>query len=350
MSIRTTPLGFVSGDIEVHSHCMFIYSKKDASFVRSIVDFLVAGVGAGEMCACVLDESVIGLVKDRLEQRGIAIEPGKGRIRLYAPEGLILNEGTFDSRGIVEQWSKEFVPLLNSCTGVRTFCDTVPFYRNRVLRLKLLEFESLINLSNPSTITLCGYDSGAAGRSLLAQARNVHPFVANSRSIRRNPAFMSTARFLSGFYRFRRVSKEYVASIGEADVVCRDLEETASRTPMTMPDIRDFCTAIGGLFAHMVEKGDRTLSCKTEKPHLHVTFVMETDKMIVTIRGHACTGVAPSPGLHEHVQSSMPLTSGLVDELMVESWKGDLVATIVKKYRPASIIEDYSPLEGIDAV
>lgn len=350
MSTRTTPLGFVSGDIEVHCHCIYIYSKRDTSYIRSIADFLIAGVNAGEISICILDDPARELLENHLRQRGMDSQLGDGQIKLLVSDGLLFDQGMFTSQAMVDYWSRELLPCLRKYAGVRTFCDTTPFLQSRLLRLKLLEFEALTNLTCPSTITLCGYDSSAAGRSFLAQSRSVHPFVANSRSIKRNAAFVSTARFLSGFYRFRRVSKEYAASPGETDAIGRELEEMAARTPLTMPDIRDFRSVVEGVFAHIVDKGEHIPGSAGEKPHLHVTFVAESDKMIVTVRDHALSRVNPRPSLQEHVHHSEFWMSGLVDDLRAEIWKGDLVVTIVKRYRQARIIENCPPLEDLDKI
>jgi hypothetical protein len=342
MNIRVTPLGFVSGDIEVHSHCMFVYSKRDESFVRSVADFLMAGLNAGEISACIIDDPVRSLLNDLLTQWGVDTQSPEGQIRLCGSQGLLFRHGVFDSQFLVDHWTRELLPCLDKWAGVRVFCDTAPFCRNRLSRLKLLEWEALINLNCPVTISLCGYQAGAAGRSLLAQAKSVHPFIANSRSIRRNPAFMSTARFLSGFYRFRRVSKEYAARAEEERAVRHDLEEVAARTPLTMSQIRELSIAVGGIFTHMVEKGGGKCSCKCES-HMHVTLAAESDKLIVTIRDHAL-GVTPvGSSLHEHASGSASLSEGLVDDLIVDSWKGEAVATVIKRYHAPCTIECEPP-------
>lgn len=336
MKARTTPLGFLSGDIEVHSHCMYTYTKKDETFLHNVVDFLTAGLAAREVGICVFDGPIRDEVKRRIVERraNSDLQYEDEQLIMCTPSDVYLRDGMLDPPTLVNHWQSVVEPVARRMNGVRVFSDTEPMFFSRTVRLKLLENEALINLSNPMTVWICGYRADLAGRSYLAQARNVHPYIANSRSIRRNPTYLSTTRFLSGFYRFRRVSKEYPATTGMANEVGRDLVYVAGRTPLTMREIEDLRVAVVGSFVHMVEQG----ASVCDRSHLHITFTTESDKVLITLRDHTLGLLFARSEDNEHVYNSRYCDQGLVDEISMESWKMDLVATIVKRYQPPCFI------------
>lgn len=340
MNTRTTPLGFLLGNIEVHSHCMYNYTKKDETFIRNVVDFLSAGLSIGEAAVCVLDGPAHAEVVRRIAERrdsGV-LRCEDDQLIICHPSDVYLRDGLLDPPALLNHWRTVVQPIARRMNGARVYSDTVPMLFSRLSRLKLLENESLINIESPMTVSLCGYQSDVAGRSYLAQARNAHPYLANSRSIRRNPAYLATPRFLSGLYRFRRVSKEYPASPCAVDAVRRDLVEVAGRTPLTMREIEAVKAAITGILSRMLEHGAQQSTCGCDRAHLRITFTAESDKILVTIRDHT-PGLTSPLEAEEHSWSNQFVADGLLDELMVESWKGDLVITAVKRYRTPYYID-----------
>jgi hypothetical protein len=204
----------------------------------------------------------------------------------------------------------------------------------RIERLKFLEYEALVNLGCPMTIVMCGYQSGATGRNWLLQARSTHPFIANSRSIRRNPTYVETSRFLSGLYKFRRVSREYPAIPGQEEAAHRDVEDVAARTPLSMTEIEELKFVVGALLSHMIQHGRPVPG--GGQPHFHVTLAAESDKLLMTIRTHgfAHQGEYTEPAdLRKHLQSYRSMSDGAMDGLSVESWRGKAVVTVTRAYR-----------------
>jgi anti-sigma regulatory factor (Ser/Thr protein kinase) len=336
MSKQTTPLGFLAGDIDLHSHCMYVYTKRDEIFTRNVAEFLAAGLRVGELCVAVLGASARKKVRDQLGEPGLepAPESETAQLVLCDPTDVYTRNGMLDTDKIADFWRRQLDLARGRWNGVRAFGDPGLVPWNRIERLKFLEYEALVNLACPMTIVMCGYQAGATARSWLLQARSVHPFIANSRSIRRNPTYVETPRFLSGLYKFRRVSREYPAIPGQEEAAHRDVEEVAARTPLSMTEIGELKLVVGALLSHMVQHG-RPASGGSQ-PHFHVTFTAEADQFLVTIRSHYLhfrDGCQEVPDIRRHVEASWHATDKLIDELKVESWRGEAAVTLAKRYR-----------------
>ena len=337
MSKQTTPLGFLAGDIDLHSHCMYVYTKRDEIFTRNVAEFLAAGLRVGEMCVGVLDAAARKKVRNQLGELGLepAPESGTAQLVLCDPTDVYTRDGMLDTDKIADFWRRQLDLACGRWNGVRVFGDPRLMPCRRIERLKFLEYEALVNLGCPMTIVMCGYQSGSTGRSWLLQARSTHPFIANSRSIRRNPTYVETSRFLSGLYKFRRVSREYAATPGQEDAAHRDVEEVAARTPLSMTEIEELKFVVGTLMSHRVQHGRPVPG--GSQPHFHVTFTAEPDKFLVTIRSHYLhfgDGYQEAPDIRRHVEAVRHAEEKLIDERRVESWRGEAAMTVVKRYRP----------------
>lgn len=335
MSIRTTPLGFLPGDIDLRSHCMFIYPERDENFVRSIVGYLSAGMNAGELCICAVNGGVREQIKERMVQLGAdpVSEPESGQLCVLDAADVYTPHGIMDAAFTMRFWQNSTEIAGRKWKGLRVFGDSSPTLQGSVSRLKLLEYEALVNVNFPMSIALCGYRSSTLTRSFLLQAKSVHPFIANRRSIRRNNSFVETRRFLNGLYRFRRATRQYAAVPRQARVVREDLEEIAARTPLTMLQIEEMKVAVTEAFANAVEHGCHGL--ESDSAHVHVVFMPQPDRFTVTVRDHG-------PGF-EFVHSDLPdsdqvrqrglyLIRCLTDDVQVERRNGDTIVTVVKKY------------------
>lgn len=80
--------------------------------------------------------------------------------------------------------------------GARLFVSTGPLIDSRIGRFKYLEIEALTNTRMTSNLMVCAYDMTLGGRSFRNQAADCHVFIANNRSIRRNPDFMHPSEAL----------------------------------------------------------------------------------------------------------------------------------------------------------
>ena len=331
MSVRTTPLGFLPGDIDLHSHCIFLYSKKDKAFVESVTAFLAAGVNAGEMCVCAVNGSVREEIREHMARLGIPSSSESGQLLILDAADVYLRGSSLDTEGAVRFWRDKFEVAGSKWNGLRAFGDAGPVRWSRAARLKILEYEALLNIDYSTNIGLCGYQSSVASRSFLLQAKSVHPFVANVRSIRRNQAFLTAPKFFAGFYRFRRSSRVYPGALSQIQATQEDFEEIAARTPLTILEIDDVKAAIGAAFAALIEHCSYGDSAGLS--HVHVVFVSDVDGFTILLRCHRRPASYPEvPGLDQLRQRIVHLTPCPMDELHVESRNLDTVVTMVRRY------------------
>lgn len=329
MKSPTTPLGFLPGDIDRGAHCIFVYNKKDDGFVQNVVDFLSAGIKAGELCVCAVHGPIKEKINERMVQSGADASLKRGQVSILDSSEVYLHDGTFDTSSTISFWQRKLALARHRWKGLRIFGDVIDMFSNRATRLKYVEYEALMNLDFQADIALCGYQSNAITRSLLLQAKSVHPFIANNRSIRKNAAFLNTAKFLAGFYKFRRVSKEYMHPCHK-DVVHEDFEAIAARTPLTMPEIEGMKAGIGEVFTNISKR----INYGSDSPHVHITFAPESDKFLVILWYHVPNAViAADPVGHDQLDhNDFQLAHHLMDKVHVERLNGDMAVTMVKKY------------------
>jgi len=332
--MHTTPLGFLPGNIDVRSHCIFLYPQKDEAFVKSVVSYLVAGIDAGELCVCAIRGPVREKVRERMAQLGVPSgpEPGSGQLLIVDSADVYLRGESLDTRGAVRFWGDKLEAARSKWNGLRAFGDTCEARWGRAARLKILEYEALLNVGYSANIGLCGYQSDAAPRSFLLQAKSVHPFIANARSIRRNQTFLTTPKFFAGFYRFRRSSKVYLETASHIRAALQDFEEIAARTPLTMLEIDDIKAAIGTVFGTLIGCcGDRAGSS-----HAHVVFTSDVDGFTILLKCHgsaAESALRPDvPAADQLGQQIVHLTPYPMDEVRVEARDTDAVVTMVRRY------------------
>ena len=333
MSRRTTPIGFLPGDIDLSSHCMFSYPKKDDAFIRNIADFIYAGMNTGELCICAVQGDAQERIRQRMAQIGVDLDSKPEQLSIVKASDFYTPGGKIDISSSMHFWQQKLEVAKSRWKGMRIYGDVSEVLSSRTMRLKLMEYEALINLKFPMIIALCGYQTSTITRSLLLQARSVHPFIANSKSIRRNTAFLSTSKFLAGFYRFRRASKQYNASPREVHAVQEDFEELAARTPLTMSEIDEVKTVIGDVFADAVEQltGDNNPDCS----HIHVTYAPESSQFLIILWYHKMKDAAdqPEPSSSDQLEDDeINTTHQLMDEMRVHQMNSDRVITMAKRY------------------
>jgi hypothetical protein len=326
MAQRNTPLGFLAGSIALGSHCIYTYPEKDEAFALNLAQFLSAGLQVGEVCVCLADDDTCETLKDRLAGAG-ADKVAEDALIIRCAHEVYSPHGMWDADALCCFLGDTLADAARRGTQVRSFSDfgSVPW--GRTARFKLLEFEAAMNLSCPMSIAMCGYHSASVSRNWLAQVRNAHPFIANDRSIRRNPSYAGPDRFLSGLHSYRRVSKEYPALPGADQALQADFEEVAARTPLSMSEIEALKMSLGELLAHLAVYG-RPAS-ETASPHIHIVFAPESDRFLITIRRHGFAGPAD---LRKHVESYRGMTDSVLDSLEVESWRGEPIVTMTKRY------------------
>ena len=334
MSTRTTPLGFLPGDIDVRSHCIFVYQDKDDVFLGGIARYLNAGLHAGEMCVCALPGSSDGLYR-RLQELGADPDSAtsSGQLSLLEPASVYLHDGTFDWTGTMRFWGEKMAIAESSWNGIRVYGDLEILMHSRIMRLKLLEYESIVNRAFSFNIALCGYQSSVTSRTLLTQAKSVHPIIATPRSIQANHRYLDTNRFLSSFYKFRRVSRVYPASGQYAQAARRDLEEVAARTPLTMTEIEEMKIALSEAFANALEHGCRTLS--SDKAHIHVRLSPHPTEFVIEVRDHGSGFTLPDehlPGPDEVRSRGFHLMRGFMDYVGLERRRGDTIIVMRREY------------------
>jgi anti-sigma regulatory factor (Ser/Thr protein kinase) len=313
---------------------MFVYPRKDESFVEAVSKFCLAGVDNEERCVCCVDSPVRERIIERMAQLGASPETefGSGPMAVYGSSDVYMHGGIFDLVSVIRFWRENLEIARSKWNGLRIFGDVESVIMSRSGRLKLLEYEALANLDFPASIALCGYQSSlTATRSFLLQVRSVHPFIANSSSIKRNNTFLSTGRFLAGFYRFRRVCRSYPATFQNASAMRQDLEEVAVRTRLTLPQIEELRGAASEAFVNAVEHG-----CGNDaSAKVSVAFVPDFDRFLVIVRDRGVGFRPGDPATADEGRTrrrGMRLIRAFADEVRVERRGGQTIVTIAKKY------------------
>ena len=330
MEERRTPIGFLAGDIGENSHCVYTYLRRDERLVKSIALFLQSGLRAGETSVCLADDDMCLAVVSHLD--GLGISDGtpslivRGHARPAGDKGI-------RHVGHLTGFVREHVRTCRTGQATRIFADFGDIYCARNARFKLLEYEAEISLHCPLTVMMCGYQICPSARTRLTQIRRAHPYLANDESIRRNPYYVEPSRLLASLHKYRRVSRKYPALEGQTGALQEDIEETAARTPLSVADITCLQEAAGQVFTHLVDKC-RPAS-ETALPHFHVIFAPDPERFLITLRMHDVvhdTAYAGAPDLRTHARSWSCFAGGGLDDVDVESWRGEVVITLVKRY------------------
>ena len=334
---RSTPLGFLPGDADIGTHCMFVYPKRDEVYLDRLAGYLKAGLDSGEMCVCVLPQVPESLF-DRMRAIGADAAPAieTGQLSVHDSREVYLNWGTFDMGRVLDFWKANIEKANTRWNGIRIFGEPDGTALNRTLRLKLLEYESNVNLSfSKISIALCGYQSSTTPRTLLVQMNHVHPFVASIRSMQRNHQYIEPRRFLSTFYRFQRISRIYPALPMKANECRRHFEEIAARTPMTMVEMESMKLAVGEAFANALEHGCSDLPAHLR--HIHVGFLPQPTEFIVEVRDHGNGFIPPSddepaPDPEQPRCRGLHLMRNLVHGVDIDRRRDDTVVTLRLEY------------------
>lgn len=334
-SEQRTPLGFVSGDVEIGAHIMYTYPSRDETFIRNITDFILAGVNAGEMVGCTLDGALLEEIVSCLDKAGVCTDQSdpETMVLLSDVSEIFMRDGLFCTESTTDLGRKMLGIARTRGKKLRILNDLSIVCSSRVNRAKLLEYEALWQVSPLFTIALSAYERSAVMRSFLVEVRRMHSLVATNKGIRHNLSYMEPQRFLSGFYRYRRVTKEYPAVPAADWSVIHDFEEIASRTPLTAVEISSFCTALELLLAHSTGGLEyHGIPAPVLGRQFYVNFNTESDKMIVAVRYHAPGIQNAQPEYQKFIESGRILSEGLADDLRIEFWADLVTVTMVKVY------------------
>jgi len=323
MNTRYTPIGFLPGDVELRTHCMFTYGRKDDTFVRSVVEFLAAGVNARELCVCVLDGPTRERVRDRMTQLGVDSDPHgwSSQLVILGMSDIYLPNGLFDTRHALNFWREMLDVASKRWNGLRAFVDAGAIHLDRPARLKLLEYEAILNVNFSANIAMCAFQTDNTPRSLFLSAKKLHPYIANSRSLRKNHNYIPSDRFFASFYRYSCVPRVYSWTSSQLPVIQEDLENIAVRTPLNTNDIRDLKESVAVVFRELA--GCRH---KTNSSRLHVTFDSKPGRFSVVFRCFSSV-----PDLSE-ISSSIMTCS--VDEVRISPDSHAPAVTLVKHTCP----------------
>lgn len=315
---------------------MFVYPKRDEVFYDRIAGYLKAGIDAGEMCICASPVPVHSMLS-HMQSIGVDTDHAvkTGQLTVLDSEEVYLNWGILDVCRARAVWAEKIERADKLWNGVRIYGDAKHPLESRTARLKLLEYESKANMfSSGISMVLCGYQSSITPRALLVQMKSVHPLLASTRSIKTNHRYVEPARFLSTFYRFRRVPRVYPASAENAGECRRHFEEIAARTPMTMTEIEDMKLALGEAFANALEHGCDGLP--DDQRHIHVGFSPGTAGFTIEVRDHGNGFHVPSGSdvsrPLEVRRRGIQLMRHLVSDVHIERRKGNTVITLHLEY------------------
>ncbi|MCL6629364.1 MAG: MEDS domain-containing protein [Armatimonadetes bacterium] len=323
MNTRYTPIGFLPGDVELRTHCMFTYGRKDDTFVRSVVEFLAAGVNARELCVCVLDGPTRERVRDRMTQLGVDSDPRgwSSQLVILGMSDIYLSDGLFDTHHALKFWREMLDVASNRWNGLRTFVDAGAIHLDRPARLKLLEYEAMLNVNFSANIATCAFQTDNTPRSFFLSAKKLHPYIANSRSLRKNHNYIPSDRFFTSFYRYSCIPRVYSWTSSQLPVIQEDLENVAVRTPLNTNDIHDLKESIAVVFHELAGCREKSMPSR-----LHVTFDSKPGRFTVVLRCYNSV-----PDLSE-ISSSIMTCS--VDEVHVSPDSHAPAVTLVKHTCP----------------
>ena len=299
---------------------MLAYNRADEAYVQSIVKYMSAGIASGQMCICAVLDPVSRQIKRRMKSLGVSLT--SGQFLMPDAESLYAPGGRFDLKNIIQYWRDRGEIAATRWNGVRAFGDFSSALENRAFRLKTLEYEAIINSAPGSITVLCGYQTSTLPRGYLRQVCSLHPYIASSKSMRVNRDFVETDKFLAGLYRFRRVSKVYLATLDQVERVGSDLEDAALRTGMTMPDMDVVKEAICGVFAMVAE----ALATGAPRSHVHLVYDPKPNKFSVTLRYHHALLKGASP------QWDLPQAWKTMDTVHIGESGPDATITMTKRY------------------
>lgn len=323
MNTRHTPIGFLPGDVELRTHCMFTYGRKDDTFARSVVEFLAAGVNARELCVCVLDGPTRERVRTLMMQLGVDSDPcgWSSQLVILGMNDIYFPEGMFDTRHALKFWREMLDVGSRRWNGLRTFVDAGAIHLDRAARLKLLEYEAILNVNFAANIAMCAFQTDNTPRSFFSSAKKLHPYIANSRSLRKNHNYIPSDRFFTSFYRYSCVPRVYSWTPSRLPAIQEDLENIAVRTPLNAKDIRDLKESIAVVLQELA-------GCRQNgnSSRLHVTFDSKPDRFTVVIRCYSRVA-----DLSE-ISSSIATCS--VDEVHISSDSHAPAVTLVKRTCP----------------
>ncbi|MBP6963993.1 MAG: sensor histidine kinase [Armatimonadetes bacterium] len=336
MSKRSTPIGFIPGEVDSGAHCMFLYPRRDHVFFERLAGYFQAGLDAGEKCLCISSVAPETMV-ERLRGAGVDTEYAvrTDQLSIYHVSEVYLRRHSFEFGQVMEFWGEAVEASKSRWNGMRVYGDMEDAMPGRTLRMKLLEYESRINLhSDRVKMALCGYSADAAPRSFVLQMKSVHPFHANVRSLQTNHRYIEPERFLRSLYRFQRVCRVYPASADGSRECRKHLEEIASRTPMTMGEMDDLKLAVGEAFVNALEHGSSGQF--QGRPHIHVSFFPRPDGLTVEVRDHGPGFTPPEPDVpslpHEPRSNGFHLMRSLVSAVDVERRRDETVVSLHMDY------------------
>ncbi len=336
MDIRdTTPFGFLDTDVEKGSHIMYEYARKDEAFIRNVVGFITAGVSAGEMVGCAMDASTCSEIERSLVARGVGMDPSDPTTQVFLSDtkSVFLHDGLFCAESTARYCRRLLSEADSRGMGLRIVSDSLDASVSKVTRMKLLEYEALWPSDMAFTVALSTYEASAPLKSFLTEVRRIHPLIATDKGLRRNRTHMDPKRFLSSFYRYQRVTKEYPTAPTSEWSVISDFEEIAARTPLSAVEISSFRTALGLLLVHSVGGFSyHGVAAPVLGRRFQVSYSTESDKMIVAVHYHAPGIQNERPDYRQFIENGRILSEGLADDLRIEVWPDTIVVTMVKAY------------------
>lgn len=285
MGVQKTTLGFVPGEVAAGAHCMFVYPSRNETFYERPAGYVKAGLDAGEMCVCACPQS--RLLATSLLRNGVDADAARatGQLEIHEARDVYPTQHGFDADRALRLWSERVEQAYRKWPGIRVFGDTDCPLDNRAVRLKMLEYESRVNLLlSRVSITLCGYQSGRVSRSLMLQMKSVHPFIATTRGIQHNHGYLEPSRFLRAFYRFQRISRVYAPTSEDEQQCLHQFEEIALRTPMAIGDLDEMRSALGEAFDRA--SGRCSQDPRALRRYIHVLFLSKAMGFTIQVRDH----------------------------------------------------------------
>lgn len=198
---KNIDLGFAEIQLPAGTHICQIYdTEKERN--DSLLNFLVAGLKAGEKNACFSEAVDEAIIKEFCNNHGVqygeAVEAGAFALnttkKIYFKDGIFSPDNMLSLLSAFYNNSKD-----ENFSGARVIGEMIPEIKEIKGGERLLEYESKVTLllrDNPVT-AVCQYNANSFDGATIMNVLKVHPMMIVSGTVVNNPFFIEPEDFLN---------------------------------------------------------------------------------------------------------------------------------------------------------
>ncbi len=199
--VKNVDLGFAELELPAGTHICQIYDD-EVERNNSLLNYIVAGLKAGEKNACfseAVDEKTIkDFCNDHGVQYGEAIE--LGAFSLNSTSKIYFKDGLFSPENMLSLLTAFYKSSVEEkFTGARVIGEMIPDIKDIKGGNRLLEYESRVTMllrEHPVT-AVCQYNANSFDGGTIMNVLKVHPMMIVSGTVVNNPFFIEPEDFLN---------------------------------------------------------------------------------------------------------------------------------------------------------